>query len=391
MASVKNILGNLKGDKVIWTIMFLLALFSILVVYSATGTLAYRYQGGNTEYYLLKHSTTLVFGFIVAYAAYTMPYQIYMKMAPYLLLISVPLLVITMAAGVDVNSARRWLAVPGIGLTFQTSDLAKIALVVYVARAITTSQETIKDLQKGFLPIIFPVLVICGLIAPSDLSTAMILFVTAMGMMFVGRVRMSFLVALMTGGIILFSFLVTIGNFFPEYVRVGTWVRRMRSFVTGEGDNFQVIQGKMAIANGEYFGVGPGNSVQRNFLPSSYADFIYAIIGEEYGLVGATFIWLLYVALMFRIARLVTKSPKAFGSILAVGLGFMIVLQALANMAVSVNLMPVTGLPLPLVSMGGSSVLVSAIAFGMILSVSRYIEGLSSKDAIPDMEIEPGS
>ncbi len=391
MASVKNILGNLKGDKVIWTIMFLLSLFSILVVYSATGTLAYRYQGGNTEYYLLKHSTTLVFGFIIAYAAYTMPYQIYMKMAPYLLLISVPLLVITMAAGVDVNSARRWLAVPGIGLTFQTSDLAKIALVVYVARAITASQETIKDLQKGFLPIIVPVLIICGLIAPSDLSTAMILFVTAMAMMFVGRVRMSFLVALMTGGIILFSFLVTIGNFFPKYVRVGTWVRRMRSFVTGEGDNFQVIQGKMAIANGEYFGVGPGNSVQRNFLPSSYADFIFAIIGEEYGLVGATFILFLYVALMFRIARLVTKSPKAFGSILAVGLGFMIVLQAMANMAVSVNLMPVTGLPLPLVSMGGSSILVSAIAFGMILSVSRYIEGLSSKAAIPDMEIEPES
>ena len=249
-----------------------------------------------------------------------------------------------------------------------------------MAKALTTSQETIKDLQKGFFPIIIPVLLICGLIAPSDLSTALILFATSMGMMFVGRVRLSFLVALMTGGIILFSFLVTIGNFFPEYVRVGTWIQRMRSFVTGGGDQFQVLQGKMAIAHGQYLGVGPGNSVQRNFLPSSYADFIYAIIGEEYGLVGATFILLIYVVLMFRIARLVTKSPKAFGSILAVGLGFMIVLQALANMAVSVNLLPVTGLPLPLVSMGGSSILVSAAAFGMILSVSRYIEGLSSKE-----------
>ncbi len=379
MAKATNILRNLKGDKVIWAIMFILALISVLVVYSATGKLAYIHKGGNTEYYLLKHSATLLFGFIIAYVAYSMPYQIFMKMAPWLLLISVPLLIFTMAMGVDVNSAKRWLSVPGLGLTFQTSDFAKIALVVYVAKAITVSQETIKDLQKGFFPIIIPVLLICGLIAPSDLSTAMIMFATAMGMMFVGRVRLSFLVALMTGGIILFSFLVTIGNFFPEYVRVSTWISRMRNFFTDSGDNFQVIQGKMAIANGQFIGVGPGNSIQRNFLPSSYADFVYAIIGEEYGLVGASFILLIYVVLMFRITRLVTKSPKAFGSILAVGLGFMIVLQALANMAVSVNLLPVTGLPLPLVSMGGSSIIVSATAFGMILSVSRYIEGLSSK------------
>ena len=380
MAGATNILRNLKGDRVIWVIMFILALISVLVVYSSTGKLAYIHKGGNTEYYLLKHSATLLFGFIVAYVAYSMPYQIFMKLAPWLILISVPLLIFTMAMGVDVNSAKRWLSVPGIGLTFQTSDFAKIALVVYVAKAITVSQETIKDLQKGFFPIIIPVLLICGLIAPSDLSTAMILFATAMGMMFVGRVRISFLVALMTGGIILFSFLVTIGNFFPDYVRVGTWISRMRSFMTDTGDTFQVMQGKMAIANGQYFGVGPGNSIQRNFLPSSYADFIYAIIGEEYGLVGASFILLIYVVLMFRITRLVTKSPKAFGSILAVGLGFMIVLQAMANMAVSVNLLPVTGLPLPLVSMGGSSIIVSAAAFGMILSVSRYIEGLSSNE-----------
>lgn len=378
MAKATNILRNLKGDRVIWAIMFILALISVLIVYSATGKLAYIHKGGNTEYYLLKHSATLLFGFIIAYVAYSMPYQIFMKLAPWLILISVPLLIFTMAMGVDVNSAKRWLSVPGLGLTFQTSDFAKIALVVYVAKAITVSQETIKDLQKGFFPIIIPVLLICGLIAPSDLSTAMILFATAMGMMFVGRVRLSFLVALMTGGIILFSFLVTIGNFFPEYVRVSTWISRMRNFFTDSGDNFQVMQGKMAIANGQYIGVGPGNSIQRNFLPSSYADFVYAIIGEEYGLIGASFILLIYVVLMFRITRLVTKSPKAFGSILAVGLGFMIVLQALANMAVSVNLLPVTGLPLPLVSMGGSSIIVSATAFGMILSVSRYIEGLSS-------------
>lgn len=377
MAAVKNILKSLKGDKVIWAIMFILALFSILLVYSATGALAYKHQGGNTEYYLLKHSATLIFGFIVAYVAYSVPYQVYMRMAPWLLLISVPLLVMTMALGVNVNSARRWLSVPGIGLTFQTSDFAKIALVVFVAKAITASQETIKDLQKGFFPIITPVLLICGLIAPSDLSTAMILFATAMGMMFVGRVRFSFLVALMTGGIMLFSFLVTIGNFFPDYVRVGTWVARMRNFMNEGGENYQVLQAKMAIANGGIMGLGPGNSIQRNFLPSSYADFIYAILGEEYGLVGATFILLAYVVLLFRIARLVTKSPKAFGSILAVGLGLLIVLQALANMAVSVNLLPVTGLPLPLLSMGGSSVLVSAAAFGMILSVSRYIESVA--------------
>ena len=369
-----KIYAQLQGDRTIWMIVILLALFSVLAVYSSTGHIAFKERGGNTEFYLMKHFVLMVFGMFLTYLCYLLHYTQYSRIAPLLLIISIPLLVYTIAFGVEVNQARRWIELPFVGLTFQTSDFAKLALIIYVARAISSKQEYIKDFNSAFLPIIVPILIICSLIAPADLSTALLLFFTCILMMFMGRVSLKYILLLLFLWIVVFACLIIIGEFIPDVVRIDTWITRMQDFVAGGEEGYQIQQSKMAIADGGMFGRGPGNSVQRNFLPAPYSDFIYAIICEEYGLFGGLIILLLYVLLFFRIVSIVTRSPKAFGAMLVLGLGLFITLQALANIAVSVDLVPVTGLTLPLVSMGGTSLIFSSIGFGMILSVSRYIE-----------------
>jgi len=377
MSFGNQLYAKLRGDRVIWMIVAILSIYSILTVYSASTSEAYRLSGGNTEAAMIKHTTLILFGLFLTYVCYLTPYIQYSKLAPYLMLITIPLLVYTMAFGVELNEATRWVRVPFVGLTFQPSDFAKIALITYVARAISSKQEYIDDFNDAFMPIIIPILIVVGLIAPDDLSTAAVLFFTCLLMMFMGRVNLKYILLLMFLGVVLFSFLVTLGTLAPETVRIGTWVKRITAFWYGEAgaENIQVIQAKIAIANGEWFGSGPGNSIQRNFIPASNSDYIYAIIFEEYGLIFGGFVILfLYVALFFRVVTIVTRSPKAFGAMLALGLGLMISLQAMMNMGVNVNILPVTGLALPMVSKGGTSVLFSGIAFGMILSVSRYIE-----------------
>lgn len=374
MAILNRINAELKGDRVIWAILATLSIVSILVVYSSTGTLAWRERDGNTEAFLFKHTMILGFGLTLAYLAYLMHFRRYAKWAPILLITAIPLLLLTIALGAEINDAKRWLVIPGLGLSFQTSDFAKLALIVYVAREISSKQDYIKDWKQAFVPIIVPVLIVCGLIAPANLSTAVLLMGVCVGMMFVGRVSLKYIGLLLLLGIVLFSALVFLGEFFPEYIRVNTWVSRMKDFVENPQGSFQVQQAKIAIANGEWLGNGPGNSIQRNFLPSPYADFIYAIICEEYGIIGGSLIILLYVLLFFRVTRLVTKSPKAFGAMMATGLALLLVMQAFANIAVSVHLVPVTGLSLPMISMGGTSIVFSCLAFGMILSVSKHIE-----------------
>lgn len=369
--------AEFKGDRVIWAILVLLAIFSIVAVFSSTKTLAYRELDGNTTAYFLKHGLIMVLGFILTYICHLVHYKRYSNWAPYLILLSIPLLMYTIAFGTEVNDARRWISVPIIGITFQTSDFAKLALIIYVARAISSKQEYIKDFQGAFLPIIVPVLIICGLIAPADLSSAMLLFVTCMVMMFIGRVALQYVVLLFALGIVVFSFLVTLGNFFPEYIRSDTWTNRVKDFMESEEGSYQIQQSKIAIANGGWIGVGPGNSEQINHLPSPYADFIYAIICEEYGIIGGIIVILLYLFFFFRTTRLVTKSPKAFGAMLVIGLSVSLIMQAYANIAVALHLVPVTGLTLPLISMGGTSVLFTCISFGMILSVSKYIETIA--------------
>ncbi|MFK7932391.1 MAG: FtsW/RodA/SpoVE family cell cycle protein [Saprospiraceae bacterium] len=374
-----RIYAELRGDRAIWAIIVLLAIFSILSVYSSTGTLAYKRAGGNTEFFLLKHVVILTGGLFLTYLCYMMHYTRYKQVAPYLMFIAVPLLFYTIVMGADINDARRWIEVPFVGITFQTSDFAKIALITLVAREITRHKDYIKDFQNAFLPIIVPVLIICGLIAPADLSTAMLLFFTCMLMMFIGRVATQYIGLLFLLGIVVFAGLIILSEFLPngsDVVRVETWVQRVRDFIEQPEGGYQVQLSKIAIANGEFFGMGPGNSIQRNFLPSPYSDFIYSIICEEYGMIGGFIIICLYVFLFFRVTRLVTKSSKSFGAMLAVGMSLILVLQAMANIAVAVHLVPVTGLTLPMISMGGTSLLFTSVALGMILSVSKYIEAV---------------
>lgn len=376
-----RIAAELKGDRAIWAILAVLAIFSILVVYSSTGTLAYRQRGGNTEAFMVKHFIIVVGGLMLAYLAHLVHYLKYSRWAPTLLVISIPLLVFTIAFGADINDARRWIEVPFVGITFQTSDFAKMALLIYIARAISTKQEYIKDFNSAFLPIIVPILIICGLIAPADLSTAALLFLTCLGVMFVGRVAMQYILLLLLLGVVVFATLVLVGEFFPDVVRSETWVNRVREFMEEPDGGYQVQQAKIAMANGNWLGLGPGNSIQRNYLPSPYSDFIYAIVIEEYGILAGFLIVMLYLLLFFRATRLVTKSPKAFGAMLVMGLSINLILQAFVNIAVSVHLVPVTGVTLPMISMGGTSILFTCLSFGMILSVSKYIESVSIEAA----------
>jgi cell division protein FtsW len=268
-------------------------------------------------------------------------------------------------------------------MTFQTSDFAKVALIVFVARAISSKQEEIDDFQEAFLPIIVPIVIVCGLIAPADLSTAVLLFSVCMMMMFVGRVKLKYIWLLLVSGVVVFALLILLAKVFPEVIRMDTWVSRLDEFMNTDGGD-QIQQSKIAMARGGFIGVTPGMSIQRNFLPSAYSDFIFAIIIEEFGLIGGGFVIGLYILLLFRCVRIITRSNKGFGSMLVLGMGLIIVMQALANIAVAVHLVPVTGLPMPLISMGGTSVLFSSIMVGMILSVSKFVEQNSIHEVLDD-------
>jgi cell division protein FtsW len=376
MSLGNRIAAELKGDRTIWMIIVVLSLFSIVAVYSATGSLAWQSRGGNTTYYLITHLVRLGFGLLLVYVCHLLHYRKYKNIAPYLILITIPLLFLTLLFGMSINDAARWIEVPGLGISFQTSDFAKIALIIYIARELTRKQEYISSFKDAFMPILAPVLIVCGLIAPANLSTALVLFATCLMLMFIGRVDLKYIGLLVLLGVIVFAALIVVGRFEPGLVRVDTWISRTSEFLNNPDGGYQVQQAKIAIARGGLIGEGPGNSISRNFLPYSYADFIYAIICEEYGLIGGTAVLVLYVMLFLRTVKMVTKSPKAFGAFLAIGLSLSLTVQALANIAVSVHLVPVTGLTLPLISMGGTSMLFTCISLGMILSVSKFVEAL---------------
>lgn len=376
--SVSNFIANyLKGDLIIWTVVFLLSIISILAVYSSTGTLAYKYQSGNTSYYMFKHMFIICMGLGLMYVAHLIKYTYYSRIAQIALFIAVPLLLITLMMGTNLNHASRWITVPGLNMTFQTSDFAKLALIMYVARILSKKQDQIKDLKEAFLPVMIPVLIVCILILPANLSTSAILFATCLVLMFVGRVNLKYLSILIVSGITALTLFILVAPYFMKSSRITTWHNRIENFVngdvenTGEEGNYQVEQAKISIATGGVFGKAPGKSVQRNFLPHPYSDFIYAIIIEEYGLVGGVSVILLYLILLFRSIRIASKTEHIFGSLLAIGCCFSLVFQAMINMGVAVNLLPVTGQSLPLVSMGGTSVWFTSIAIGIILSVSK--------------------
>ncbi len=375
---MSKVLGNIRGDKVIWAVVILLSVFSLLTVYSSTGTLAYKNQAGNTEYYMFKHFIILIFGFLIMYFTHQIKFTYFSRIFQIALYIAVPLLILTLFVGLDLNEAKRVLPLP-FNLTFQTSDLAKLTLIMYLARLLSKKQDRIKDFKSAFVPLMIPVLIVCGLILPANFSTAAMLFVTSLVLMFIGRVNLKYIFSLIGIGIVSFVLLLVIANAYPDLLpRANTWKTRIVTFtdkdVIDPDKTYQVDQAKIAIAEGGLIGKFPGNSTQRNFLPHPYSDFIFAIFIEEYGLLGGAFLVLLYLILFFRVVRIVTRIPRNFGAFMAAGVGFSLVFQAMINMAVAVNLIPVTGQPLPLVSMGGTSIWFTSISLGIILSVSKEID-----------------
>jgi cell division protein FtsW len=364
-----------KGDPVIWAVILFLSIFSLLAVYSSTGSLAYKYQGGNTSYYILKHATILIMGLVITYVTHLIPYKYFSRVSQLLLIIAIPLLLVTLVYGVTKNQASRWLTVPGLSLTFQTSDIAKLAIVMYTARILSKKQDNIKDFKGAFQPLMAPLLLVCALVLPANLSTSLLIFATAFILMFIGRVNLKYLFGMLSIIVLLLGSFIAIALSNDWEGRIGTWKNRIENYVSaGDEDNYQVSQAKIAIVSGGLMNLRPGKSIQRNFLPHPYSDFIYAIIIEEYGLIGGVIVLALYLYLLFRAAVLVRKSSRTFPAFLAIGLAVMITFQALINMAVVVNLLPVTGQSLPMISMGGSSLLFTCVALGIIQSVSRGIK-----------------
>ncbi len=370
---MQALLKYLKGDRTIWIVVLFLSIISMLAVYSSTSMMAMRKQDGNTEYYVIRQLSFLGFGFVLMYLLHRIKHSYFSRISQLLLIIAIPLLLLTLIMGVDINEARRWLKV--LGFSFQTSDLAKLALIMYTARVLSKKQHVIKEFDKAFVPVVVPMLVVCALIVPEDLSTTALLFVTCLILMFIGRIRLRHIGLTMWLGITVFLIYIAFASLRTGGGdRIGTWKSRVACFFKDCEESQQVIQAKIAIVKGGLVRVAPGKSEQRSFIPLPYSDYIYAIIMEEYGLLGGLIVIVLYMVLLYRAILIFTKSPGAFGALLAVGLAISLVIQALMNMAVTVNLLPVTGLTLPLVSMGGTSVLFTSVAIGIILSVSEDIE-----------------
>ncbi len=372
----------LKGDRVIWTIVFLLSLLSILVVYSSVVTLAHKYKQGNTEAYLIKHAITVIGGIFIMYMVHRLKYTMFSKIAQIGIFLVIPLLLFTLLKGVSAGEASRWVEIPGLGLTFQSSDVAKIILLIFVARTLTIKQGQLEDFKSLFKYLLLPIGFICLLILPANFSTAALLFANCLFLMFVGRVKIKFILYILGGCIGFALFLGVVIYQVPDLIPRGrTWKARIENFSAGDAkNNYQSEQAKIAIATGGVIGKGPGNSTQRAFLPQASSDFIYAIIIEEYGLFTGFVMLFLYMILLFRGIRILRDSDKPFGGLMAVGLSFSLVFQALINMAVAVNLFPVTGQPLPLVSMGGTSIWFTCIAIGVVLSVSKANENSEEKE-----------
>jgi len=356
---------NIKGDRWIWSIAVILSIISLLSVYSATSLLAFLNKGGNTEYYLFKHFLLIILSFIAMWFAHKIDYKYYSKISLMGLYISLPLLFFTYKFGVNINEASRWISIPIINIVFQPSDLAKLSLIIYLSSFLAKKQYDLENIKTLFMPFIW-IGLICLFIALTNLSTALILGATSILLMFISRVKIThlsllILFVLFSGGIALLT-----GQ------RGYTAVSRVEDFINKKNIPYQLEHAYIAVSTGGFFGKGPGNSNQKNFLPQSYSDFIYAIIIEEYGLFMGISVLLLYLILLYRGLYIFLKSERPFGGLLSAGLSFYLVIQAITNMSVVVGLLPVTGITLPLISMGGTSQLFTGITLGIILSISRH-------------------
>jgi len=355
---------HMEGDRVIWFVVFALSALGILVVYSASGSLAYRLMEGNTEHYLFKHLALVMLSLGAMWVTHKIDYRYYSKFARLALWISIGLMLVTWKFGVSVNEATRWLYIPVINQSFQPADLAKLALIASLAAMLAKHQ---KDFKPALIPILLWCGAVCGIIAMTNFSTAALLFFTCLLVMFIGRMPFKYLLLYVLIGAMAGSLALFVGQ------RGKTVMSRVTSYWESSQTTLpdQSKYSNIAIATGGLVGKGWGQSEQRNFLPLAYSDFIYAIIIEEYGLAGGFVVLLLYLILLYRGMRAVQTSTYLFGSLLSAGLSFALILQAIVNMAVATGVIPITGLPLPLVSLGGSSLLFTGIAFGMILSVSK--------------------
>ncbi|MBK9330379.1 MAG: FtsW/RodA/SpoVE family cell cycle protein [Sphingobacteriales bacterium] len=374
---IGRIINNIKGDKYVWYIVAILSAISLLLVYSSTRSLAYRDTGGDTEYYLLRHGFILAAGLCITYFIHRIDHRYFSRMAQMMLVLSIPLLLYTTFFGVRINDASRWVRIPLVGLTFQSSDFARLALIMYTSRMLSKKQGVIKDIREVVLHIMLPIVLICGLIMLDNFSSAAILFATCIVVLFVGRVSTKFMLAIVAAGALAAGLIFAVSWYaFPDHGRADVWLKRIENWKNPDYNSdeyYQQKQANIAIAKGGLVRIAPGKSTQCNFLPDAFSDFIYSTLIEEYGLLGGAFVLFLYLFFMWRLINLVKNSPRAFGALMAVGLGISMVLQAIIHMGVNVHLLPNTGITLPFISWGGSSIWFNSFALGIILSVSRHV------------------
>ena len=389
---MRKIISNLKGDKAIWAVVALLALFSFLPVYSASSNPAYLYNDGSTLPFLLKHLAHLLLGFAILYGVHRIPYFYFRGLSIIAMPVVIILLLITLSQGTTIEGANasRWIRVPFVGVTFQTSTLAAVVLMTYVARYLSRIKDMKITFKETLLPLWLPVFLVLALILPANFSTTAIIFAMVIILVFIGGYPIRYLAIILGIGLLsvfLFIGFAKLSNIRSLTVKVNTWENRISNYIdnTDTEADYQITMAKIAIASGGITGLGPGKSIQKNFLPQSTSDFIYAIIVEEFGMLGALFLLLLYLLLLFRLVIVVYKCSTFFGKLLVVGIGLPIIFQALINMAVAVELFPVTGQTLPLISSGGTSIWMTCLALGMVLSVSakREVELKEDKEESP--------
>ena len=359
---------TLKGDKTIWIIVFALSLFSIMVVYSAAGWSD-----------LTSHIVKLSIGLIAMYIVHLIPFKYFSKLGQIGYFTSLVLLLMVLVIGVSINGASRWVNVAG--LQFQPSDVAKLTVILYMARQISINRDKLEGIKEFVWYVFAPLFIVCTLILPNNFSTSALVFINGLVLMFVGKIKLNLIAKILGFALLAVGLIYGVGRFIPDLgakilPRSTTWVSRIDSYFVDNGaeimsKDYQQTQALVAIQNGDLFGAGPGKSTQRSILPYSESDFIFAIILEEYGLLGGTTALLFYLILFFRAIRISLKTNSIFGGLIAIGLMFSLVFQALINMLVSVEIMPVTGQTLPLISMGGTSLVFTFIALGIVLSVSR--------------------
>lgn len=374
---MRNLLQLFKGDRVIWVLLVFLTVYSGVAVASSVSSLVYR-DGGDVTIHIIRHIIFLGVGWICVYLIHLIPYKWYSVLATVMLVAAVALLVYTLAKGMVLNDAARWVKIPGTSVSFQTSDFAKVALIIFVARFLSRNQTEIQDFKKGFVPVLAVIGIVCGLILPENFSTAFILFTTCLVLLYIGRVKVKYLLGLVGSGVVIVAVVLLIGKLTGASTRAETWQNRIEHFMSDDNsgeEKFQSTKAKIAVANGGMFGKFAGHSTQKRSLPQAYSDFIFAIIIEEYGFVfGALPLVLIYLILLYRAGVIVKKCDRTFPAFLVIGLTVGLVIQAMVNMGVSTGLVPVTGQPLPWVSRGGTSILFTAMSLGIILGISRNLE-----------------